>query len=578
MDVLTYLKHANAILQEDPATFSARISINLVTNFTDDIFRKLLTGICLSHDLYPDIYVVPYQQYAIEFKDAFSGLARHPADITFVCFDVNPYISSPFRSSIEHAEETFDDLERWSAHQNGLVVVTSFPIPYRNAYGNLFESDPLYGRIRRLNERLAERAAASSRLYVCDINRLLHAYGECRARDLRHLYASDIPFTAEFSLRLCQEWFAYIRLLKGNVKKCIVLDLDQTLWGGILGEEGPLGIALGPGYPGRAFQEFQRALLSYHERGILLAINSKNNPKDVQAVFEENPHMILKPSHFAATVVNWKDKAENLVAIAAELNIGVGSMVFFDDEAVNRALVRHALPTVLVPELVAPPEEYVSILYDLRELNQLRLTDEDIARSRMSANEEERKQVQSVSRSVEEYIAALDLTVTIRRNPTDKLARLAQLTQKTNQFNLTTLRLNEADVERFIASHGLVFSGDVVDRYGAYGTTLLALFEKVSDGVAVLRVFLMSCRVMGRGVEAVFLDAILQTLKQEGVSELRAEFIPTEKNVPSKGFLPLLGFEFVGEGDRGSMVYRLAIAQYQIDPGVVRRTIRITYE
>jgi len=578
MDVLTYLKRANTISQEDSSAFSGQVSINLITNFTDDVLRKLLTGICLSNQIFPDIYVAPYQQYAMELKNPASGLALHPADITFVCFDVNPYVSSPFRLSIEHAEEVFDDLERWSASQNGLVVISTLPIPYRNAYGNLFESEPLYGQIRRLNERLIERAAANPRIHVCDINRILHAYGESRARDLRHLYASDIPFTAEFSLKLCQEWFAYIRLMQGNVKKCIVLDLDQTLWGGVLGEEGPLGITLGPGYPGKAFQEFQRALLSYYERGILLAINSRNNLTDVQAVFDQNPHMILKPSHFAAMAVNWNDKAENLVTIAAELNIGVGSLVFFDDDAMNRALVRHALPDVLVPELAVPPEEYVPILYGLHELNQLSLTDEDLSRSRMAAEERERKQVQSVTRSVEEYIAALDLKVKIQRNPADKIARLAQLTQKTNQFNLTTLRLNEADIERFIAIDGFVFSGDIVDRYGAYGTTILAMFEKTGAGIAQLRIFLMSCRVMGRGVEMVFLDALIQIVKREGISEIHAEFIPSAKNPPSKDFLSTMGFQFAGEGEHGSILYRLILADYQTDSKLVQSTIHLSYE
>ncbi len=578
MSVLEILKRAHAIAQADPAGFPARVSINLITNFTDEIFRKLLTGICLSQSIFPEIYAVPYQQYVLELKDPASGLARHAADITFIFFDVNPYVSSTFRLSAEHVEEVFDDLERWSATQDGLVVVTTVPTPYRNAYGNLFDADPLYERICTLNKRLAAQAANSFRLHVCDVNRFLHAFGERRARDLRHLYASDIPFTAEFSLELCQEWFAYIQLLHGKVKKCIVLDLDQTLWGGILGEEGPLGIALGPGYPGKAFQEFQRALLSYHERGILLAINSRNNLADVQAVFEQNPHMLLQPSHFAAIAVNWKDKAENLVSIATQLNIGIESLVFFDDDPMNRALVRHALPDVLVPELSVPPEEYVSILYGTQQLNQLRLTEEDLARARTAAAERQRVQVQSVGRSVEEYIAALDLVVTIRRNPTDRIPRLAQLTQKTNQFNLTTLRLTEAHIEKSMSSYDLVFSGDVVDRYGAYGTTLLALFDKQSNGVAVLRIFLMSCRVMGRGVEAVFLDAIIQILKQDGISEIHAEFIPTAKNEPSRNFLPGLGFQFAGEGNYGSIAYHLAIAKYKADPIVVRSTIQVIYE
>src|SRR6185437_3116366 len=215
----------------------------------------------------------------------------------------------------------------------------------------------------------------------------------------------------------------------GRVHKCLVLDLDNTLWGGIVGEVGPLGIGLGTEYPGNAYVAFQRVLNEFYERGILLAINSRNNPSDVEEVFEKNRNMVLKREHFAAMVINWESKADNLKTIARELNIGLDSLVFIDDDAANRAQVRAQLPEVLVPEWSLPPEEYVHALLTIDAFHAQAVSDEDRKRGEMYVTEHKRKQL-AETMSVEDYLSTLQIKMTIAVNAEELIPRVAQLTQK----------------------------------------------------------------------------------------------------------------------------------------------------
>ena len=370
---------------------------------------------------------------------------------------------------------------------------------------------------------------------------------------MRWLHASDIPFSNVFMAALAEEWVAYARVLLGKSKKCIVLDLDNTLWGGVVGEVGPRGIALGPDYPGSAFVNFQQALLEFYDRGILLAIASRNNPADVAEVFEKNPYMVLKEKHFSAIRTDWKTKPEMIREIAEELNIGTDSMVFLDDDPVNREMVRGELPGVAVPDFSLPPEEYAPLLHSLNLFHQFSLTGEDLAKGRMYAEERQRKKVLLQAKSPDAYIAELDIRITVAVNDRDLIPRLSQLTLKTNQFNLTTRRYSEADILKFMESGALVISGNVTDKFGDYGTVILAIVvpDRGDPRKTTLDTMLMSCRVMGRGVECSFMDYLLRELGRRSIISLEAEFISTVKNVPAKkDFLAEHGF---GEGLRCSL-------------------------
>lgn len=564
MAPLNYLKMANTHKSRDPASFDYILEVNLITNFTDEVLKKLLIGVALERNIFLNIRSVPYKQYHLYLKDKESTLWRNPADITFILFDINPYIESAFFPDSGHFTEIMKDIKTYSVVQKGPVVMSTFPLPYRNSYGNHFKEHPLFSFVTDANLSLHDLAINANNLYLLEINRLLALHGETNARDARNMHAFDIPFSNSFFLALGREFFAYIQALLGQTRKCIVVDLDGVLWGGIVGEVGPLGIAVGPEYPGNVYQNFQRILLELRERGTLLAINSRNNLQDALEVFKENPHMILREEHFAAIKANWNNKAQNLIDIAKELNIGLDHMVFLDDDPVNRELVKLKLPQVLVPDLSVSPEGYASQLLSLNAFTQFKLTEEDRKRGQMYAEEQKRKIILESVETIDDYIEQLKIAVVIDCNTTSLIPRLSQMTLKTNQFNITTRRYSEKNIESHM-TEGLVFSGTISDKFGQYGTTILSILRPTDNSQhMILDSFLMSCRVMGRGIEHAFFNYIARQLTSRGVLTLEASFIPTEKNHPAKDFLPEAGFRKEAE-ESSKILYRLNIPEYLND-------------
>jgi FkbH-like protein len=322
-----------------------------------------------------------------------------------------------------------------------------------------------------------------------------------------------------------------------NTKKCIVLDLDNTLWGGIVGEDGFDGIELAISPPGASFVAFQQALLDMYNRGIILAVNSRNNFEDAIRVIRSHPNMILKDSHFAAMRINWNDKATNIVELAKELNIGLDSMVFFDDDPTNRATVRAMVPEVEVPELPANPEEYAKFLLSLPYFPNTAITDEDKMRGSLYVTERLRLEAEKSFPSKDEFLKNLGLELHVFEDDPTSIARLSQMTGKTNQFNVNKIPMTEEEMEKFIAHPDYkVFHGYVTDRFGEHGITNLAIVKKDTD-IWNIEHFLMSCRVIGRGIETAFLSAVANSAQKNGVNHLSIVFIPSEKNAPAKEFV-----------------------------------------
>lgn len=322
-----------------------------------------------------------------------------------------------------------------------------------------------------------------------------------------------------------------------SLKKCIVLDLDNTLWGGIVGEDGFAGLQLSLSGVGAGFIAFQQALLDLHNRGIILAVNSRNNFADAIKVIRTHPNMILKEPHFAAMRINWQDKATNLVELAQELNIGLDSMVFFDDDPTNRATVRALLPAVEVPELPADPVDYAKFLISLSYWPASALTDEDKMRGNMYVTERLRLEAEKSFANREEFLKNLGLELQIFVDDLEAVARLAQLTEKTNQFNINKQPLTEDEVSSLINHPEYkIFHGRLTDRFGDHGIINLAIIKK-QDDVWHLEQLLMSCRVIGRGVEDAFLFVIGQAAKNSQVEKIIINFRQTEKNKPAEEFI-----------------------------------------
>jgi FkbH-like protein len=347
----------------------------------------------------------------------------------------------------------------------------------------------------------------------------------------------------------------YCRLLRAFVglrKKCIVLDLDNTLWGGILGEDGSDHLQLSDDGPGKAFHDMQRILLDYYETGTLLAICSKNDELLALSAIREHPGMLLRPNHFAAMRINWQSKADNLRQIAAELNLGLDSFVFLDDSELERAEVRRLVPAVTTPELPADPSDYPAFVAQLPYFDALSTTEDDRHRSQMYVEDRERRTLAQTSDSLEDFLLGLNIQVVVRRSDRQLVPRLAQLSQRTNQFNLTTRRYTESDLMALLENQNWRLYGVLAsDRIGDSGISGAA-FVQVDPAAATARLdtFLVSCRVLGRGIESAFLAGVCSNLQASGLATLLAEYLPSEKNGVAREFLPNHGFQFTELGWR----------------------------
>ncbi|MEK6875912.1 MAG: HAD-IIIC family phosphatase, partial [Nanoarchaeota archaeon] len=328
----------------------------------------------------------------------------------------------------------------------------------------------------------------------------------------------------------------YIKPMMSLSKKCIVLDLDNTLWGGIIGEDGLEGIKLGPTPEGRPFMEFQQYLLSLFNRGVILAINSKNNYDDAIEVFRKHPHMALKEEHFAAMQINWNDKIENMKAIADELNIGTDSFVFIDDDKANRQMIREAFPEINVVEMPEDQSLYLKTLMGLNDFNTLQITEEDKKRGHMYVQQRRRTEFQKSTANLADFLKSLNIVVTAEKANKFNIPRISQLTQKTNQFNMATKRYMEEEIKKLAEDKNfLIFSVKVEDKFGDNGITGAAIVKKGKDAWNI-DTFLLSCRVIGRKVEETLLAYIAREAKKAGANRLTADFIPTKKNSVAKDF------------------------------------------
>ena len=401
------------------------------------------------------------------------------------------------------------------------------------------------------NVYLGELSRKHPNVLVLDAAALMTSLGYQNWFDPRLWYLTRCRLSGQAMKALAQSTVSLLRAWKGQTRKCVVLDLDNTLWGGVIGEDGMEGIALGEERIGLAFAEFQDELLNLSRKGILLVICSKNNEEDALAVFRQHPSMRLKETHFAARRINWQDKAANLRELAAELDLGLDSFVLIDDSPSERALIRAELPEVLVPEWPQDPMLYKSALLDLAQTHLMKLfiTAEDRARTAMyRAQEGRRTLLASTCGDMESYYRSLDMTARIGFADSFTIPRVAQLTQKTNQFNLTTRRYSEADIRAMSESpDAMVLWLSLNDRYSDNGIVGVLIVRRISASEWMIDTFLLSCRVIGRTVENAFVGYLSRSLLARSAGALLGEYHPTQKNNLTANVYRDLGFQFTGE-------------------------------
>jgi FkbH-like protein len=407
--------------------------------------------------------------------------------------------------------------------------------------------------IRRINQSLRSSAEEHQGVYVLDHEAMVAECGKSQWFDERRWLTARLPFSSQALGYLAAEWLRYVQALSGQLCKVLVTDLDNTLWGGVLGEDGFDGIKIDAEYPGGIYRALQRTLLDLSRRGILLAVSSKNNADDAMRVLNEHPGMLLRPEHFASMRINWNDKAQSLREIAAELNLGIDSLAFLDDNPVERHRVRTELPMVTVLELPEDPAGYAGCLRASPVFERLSVTDEDRLRSSYYVQQRQQRELEQHAGSLEDFYRALDQRIEILPFGQNNRARLAQLTQKTNQFNLTTRRYSEQQLLALAEAPGSSIYGiRAEDRFGDAGIVGLAILKQM-DETAEIDTLLLSCRVIGRTIETALLSFLVNEGRAAGARKLQGWFLPTKKNAPAASFYSKHEFTCIEENGSGSL-------------------------
>jgi FkbH-like protein len=451
-------------------------------------------------------------------------------------------------------------------HTKVLILWHGLELPSYPATG-ILDSQGSSGQrsvIASLNETICSILAATESAYFVDLDGCFSRLGYDACLDNRFWHIARAPYTTRALGETAAEDFKFIRAALGRNKKCLVLDCDNVLWGGIVGEDGVAGIQLAAEHPGSPYREFQQEVVNLYHRGVILALCSKNNAEDVWEVFREHPNMVIQEDHIAASEINWNDKASNLRRLADKLNIGLDSMVFADDSEHEIALVKRELPEVTTLHL--PPSKAVEnrdILAGLGLFDSIAMTEEDANRGAMYQAERERQNQRGAATDIESYCRSLEMVLSISLADVGSIPRVAQQTQKTNQFNLTTRRYGEAEIGDFAASANHdVATLRVTDVFGDSGIvgTCIVHYEENS---AVLDTFLLSCRALGRGIEKAFLAAMLERTRHKGATTMVGEYIPSKKNAQAKDFLVNCGFSEIpasGHDNSRKFAYNLEVA------------------
>lgn len=565
-------------LPEDPSASSMKIFF--LRSFTIEPALGPLEAAAACHGIRVESMVGEFNAHVQEIIDADSRLYSSEPDVIVLAIqsrDLVPGIYLDFADKTaeqiaEIVRDAVGSFRQWldmvRTRTQAHVIIHNLECPEFPVVSPMDGQDP-HGQqaaIRDLNRSLVEIASEYQGVHVLDYDSLVARHGRSRWHDHRKWLTMRMPLAADSLVPLAGEWLRFLVAIAGRSSKCLVCDLDNTMWGGIIGEDGINGIDLGVEYPGAAYQQFQRAVLDLYQQGVIIAICSKNNMDDAMEVIRDHDGMILKEPHFASMRINWQDKVQNLREIAEELNIGIDSLAFIDDNPVEREMVREMLPEVTVIDV--DPSDPIGHARAVREnpmFSRVSLSDDDRRRGQMYAEQRQRKDLQTSSSSMEDYYRSLEMVADIGLVDDARLARVAQLTQKTNQLNMTTRRYSEQQIQDFAsADDSHVYWINVKDRFGDNGVVGVMILLDRGD-TWEFDTFLMSCRVIGRTVETAMLATVVEHARAAGATKLAGSFMPTKKNPPAQAIYESHGFKKISESSE-EVRWELDMTTTSIDP------------
>jgi FkbH-like protein len=540
----------DALAAQVPDTVRVRVAI--VGSATLDPFAAFLRVAGARAGLWIDVHIAPYGQYLQTLLQPAGALYAFRPQLTVLAIDAEvlwemrwagPGTQSSGAVASGLSDQVLAAANVFAEHGSGVLLINDLASLRQSAGGVNAFRDPegFEAALKAVNQALAAGLTPRASAFLFPFSEAVADVGRARAVNWRTHYRGHVTWSDALMAHLAERYAGYALAAAGRATKCIVLDLDNTLWGGVLGEDGPDGIAIGPSYPGREYVDFQRQLLELQRQGILLALCSKNNLREVLPVLRDHPGMVIREQHLAAWRVNWDDKASNLRALALELNLSLGHLLFLDDSPHERAWVRSQIPELPVPDLPADPTRWADWLPTLPSLTVLQRTAEDARRTDQYREQRAREEFRQSTDSMEGFLRGLRLRVNIESVRDGTFPRVAQLLAKTNQFNLTTRRHDEVTLRRRVAEGWRVYTMHVTDTFGDFGLTGVAIAVPQGDSWH-LDSFLMSCRVIGKSVETALLARVAGDARAAGAIRLTAEFIDSGRNEPARSFLGDHGF------------------------------------
>lgn len=561
------------LAREDVNYIEKRVAI-LGGSTTADV-KDMLELFLLSAGIKPAFYESEYNKF---YEDAVFGNPKLDAFqpelvIVWTSFvnllqvpqvqDKSEDVEAKLMADYSRLQQVWESLaQRYGA----AIIQNNVEIPYMRPMGSLDAALPQGIRhyVEALNERIAAYAQTHAGFYVHDLHYVAAQIGLARFHNRFQYYGFKFAVNYDVVPEVAASLAHLVGAILGKTKKCLVLDLDNTLWGGVIGDDGVENIQLGHETPAaEAYTEFQRYVLELKQRGVILAICSKND-EDVAKSGLKHPDSVLAVEDFVAFHANWEPKDINIRAIAKEINIGLDSLVFLDDNPAEREIVRQSLPEVAVPEIdVQDVFSYIRVIEGNAYFEPAALSADDFKRSETYMANKERAELATSAASYDEYLQSLSMQAEIAPFVSIYFDRIAQLTGKTNQFNLTTRRYTRADIERMAAEEQYVtLYGRLSDRFGDNGLIAVTIAEQKGQALHIL-LWLMSCRVLKRGMEQVMLDALVAKAQARGITEIYGYYYPTKKNKMVAGLYESFGFEKESEAEDGSTVWKLVVDGYQ---------------
>ena len=546
------------------------VRLAVLADFATQHLVQLLCVLFARHGVWAEIYAAEYDTIDAEILDPQSGLYAFNPDCA-VLLSATPKLRTKFYECPDRTTfvaHTVDRVTgRWAAfrrHSAVPLVQGTYVLPLERAFGHYEMKVPLSlgAVVADINRGIVEAARNTGAILLCDVDFIAASVGRRHWFDPRLWYMAKGICALDHLPELAAALEAIIHSALGRFTKCLVLDLDNTLWGGVIGDDGINGIALGGFDEGEAFVDWQYFIAELKRRGVILTVVSKNDHHNAVLPFTDHPDMVLKETDISVFLANWDNKADNIRVAQKVLNIGFDSMVFLDDNPFERGVVRQFVPDVVVPDLPEDPSSYLHAIAGLNLFETASHSEADAQRADQYRDEARRELDKSAFANMDDYLKSLDMQISLHRFNGFNLPRIAQLIQRSNQFNLTTKRYGEAACLAFAQDPQWVpFAVSLADRYGDYGLISVVILKPSGPDLQI-DLYLMSCRVLKRGVESYVMNRIFDYARAHGFDRVVGTYVPTAKNAMVKTFFADFGFQNDGESADGDVAWFLSVSAY----------------